>query len=326
MNKNNLSTIFTYAIEVRKDKGQKILERLKKRELFDNSRGIIENNGKLWIPVKKRILKAKKISLPLNPSFSSLHKEFGLKSFDVIGDIIVIFIPDELKNKKYEIANYLMTLYPKVKAVYCEIGQTKGEYRVQTKKLLLGEGSETIHHENGLKFKLDITKVFFSPRQATERSNLVKYVKPGDRVCVFFSGISPIPIYLAKFSEAKQIVGIELNEIAHNYAIQNIKLNNIQGVKLLHGDVVKFVEQLLPEEVFDLVIMPLPKYSENYIQLVKRALTEKGRVIIYLPGSDKILKNHLQEINKEGLTVLEVKKGNNIAPKERRYTIHAILD
>jgi len=313
-----------FVIRTTKRKGQKVLEKLKEKDLYDNSRKIIIEKNKLLIPVKGKIKGAKRKNLPIRFHLSNLRKKFGLQSFDIIGEIIVLFIPQNKLEQKNEIGNFLMALYPHVKAVYREVAEATGNFRIQTKELIAGEGSETIHKENKLKLKLDVTKVFFSPRQVTEREELVKHIRKGDRICVFFSGIGPIPIYLAEFSEAEKIVGIELNEIAHRFALENLELNGISNVELINGDVRTVVPELIQKELFDIVIMPSPKNSESFLDVAKLAIKPKGKLICYETISEKLLENKIAELEKTGFIVKHVKKSMEIAPREWRFIITTI--
>ncbi len=312
-----------YVIQTTKRRGQKVLDDLKEKNLYDSSRKIVSRKNKLWIPVKSKIKRSKQKILPTKFQLGNLRKKYGIQSFDIIGEIIVLFIPENLLEQKNEIGTFLMNLYPHVKAVYREVTKASDDYRIQTKELIPGEGSETIHTENELRLKLDITKVFFSPRQITEREQIPKQIKKGDKICVFFSGIGPIPIYLAKFSEAAKIIGLELNENAHQYALENLKLNNIENVELINGDVREIIPKLCRKELFDLVIMPSPKDSESFLEVAKMALKPKGRLICYETISEKLLDKKTTEIIDAGFTLEQIKKSMEIAPKEYRFVITA---
>ncbi|MBN1328936.1 MAG: methyltransferase domain-containing protein [Candidatus Heimdallarchaeota archaeon] len=321
---NDTETHSEYVIQTSKRKGQKVIEKLKEKNLYDNSRKIMIEKDKLLIPVKGKIKGTKRKNLPARFQLSNLRKKFGLQSFDIIGEIIVLFIPHNKLELKNEIGNFLMALYPHVKAVYREVAEASGDFRIQIKELIAGEGSETIHIENKLKLKLDVTKVFFSPRQVTEREELMKHIRKGDRICVFFSGIGPIPIYLAKFSKAKKIVGIELNENAHQYALENLELNNTKNVELINGDVRAVIPELTQKELFDIVIMPSPKNSGSFLDTAKLAIKPKGKLICYEATSEKLLENKITELEKTGFIVEHIKKSMEIAPREWRFIITSI--
>ncbi|MHA1774572.1 MAG: class I SAM-dependent methyltransferase [Candidatus Heimdallarchaeota archaeon] len=317
-----------YVIKTLREKGAETIEGLKREGGLDQTREVVADGEFLWIPVKKKMKGAKKRVMPqkkMKHLRKSLKEKFGLKAFDVIGEIIVLFLPRELEEKAQEIGEYLLKLYPKVKAVYKEVGKTKGTFRVQQKKLLAGSGSETIHTEHGLKFKLDVTEVFFSPRQLTERLQITKFVKKGERVCVFFSGIGAIPIYLAKYTEAKEIIGIELNKKAHDYALQNVKLNKIepQRVQLINDDVRKVARKWEKEKrTFSLVILAEPKNERSMFQEAKTILREKtGRILLSFVGTKAICERRIAEIEKEGFIVKKIFEKKRLGPRESRYLL-----
>ncbi|NHK30195.1 MAG: hypothetical protein FK730_02510 [Asgard group archaeon] len=318
---NEHNSKLNYVLVVLKDKGQIIVDELKEKGIYDNSRSIISIDDKLWIPIKEKIAKAQIKVLPEKKRLMSLKNKFGLRSFDIIGEIIVIFIPNFMDSKKKEIGKYLMTLYPKIKAVYSETTKAEGIFRIQLKELIAGEGSETIHIENKLKFKLDITKVFFSPRQITERMELIRYIPDNSNVCVLFSGIGPIPIYLAKFTKATKIIGIELNTIAHKFSCENLLLNKIQNVQLINGDVRTILPELAQKILFDIIVMPEPKDTKNFVKYTIKALKKEGLLISYITSSEMELENKLSELTEIGFSIEQIKRSLEIAPKIWRFII-----
>ncbi|NHJ86760.1 MAG: hypothetical protein FK734_14955 [Asgard group archaeon] len=314
----------SFVVKVKQEQGQELLEKLKTEGLFDNTRKITSEGEYLWIPVKEKIENAEIKELPQKKKKQQrLVDRYGIKSYDIIGDVIVIFLPERLYEEKQEIGEFLLKKYPRVKAVYREVAESDSELRIQEKELIAGKGSETIHREHGLKFKLDITKVFFSPRQVTERLEVIEHVKPGERVCVFFSGIAPIPIYLSKFTQASQIFGIEINPIAHKYGLENLKLNEVENVILIQGDVQEIAPELAREELFDLIIIPAPKGESSFIDVAYKALTDEGRVIVYAIGTEEEALKQQEEVINNRFIIESMTRGNEIAPEVWRYNIYA---
>src|SRR3989344_1286720 len=167
-------------------------------------------------------------------------------SFDQIGEIAIFNeFPKELKKYEKIIGNKLIKLNKKIRII--AVKKTK----------------ETIHKENNLKFKLDIEKAYFSPRTGSERLRIASKIKPDESVLVMFSGIGPFSILAAK--KAKEVYAIELNPIAHKYALENIKLNKIDNLKSFKGDVKTILPKL--KKKFNRIIMPLPTDSESYLSL-----------------------------------------------------------
>jgi len=105
------------------------------------------------------------------------------RSYDIIGDIIVIDIPKELEPYEELIANALLSIHKNCKVVAKIISKTEGKFRVRRVRVIQGENrTYTLHKENGLIFYLDINKVFYTPRLATERKRIASMVQPGERV------------------------------------------------------------------------------------------------------------------------------------------------
>ncbi|HLD89320.1 MAG TPA: class I SAM-dependent methyltransferase family protein [Candidatus Nanoarchaeia archaeon] len=199
------------------------------------------------------------------------------KSYDLIGDILLIEIPETLRRDKKIIAEKLLEQHRNVKTVFEKIGGHKGKHRIQGVKCIGGEKrTETIYRENGVSIKLDVSKVFFSPRLSNERKRIASIVKPKESVLVMFSGCGPYPLVIARNSKAKEIFGIEINPDAHKYAVENVKLNKFKNIFLYKGNVKKVIPQL--KKKFDRIIMPLPKTGETFLQPALNA-SKKGAII-----------------------------------------------
>jgi tRNA (guanine37-N1)-methyltransferase len=273
----------------------------------------------VFIPVKGELPGAVEKELPLRPRKNSLREAFGIGSFDIIGDIVVILIPDRQWKDRDRIASHLVSIYPHVEAVYARRGAIGGEFRLPNLKLITGKGSETVHTERGLRFRLDVTKAYFSPRQSSEREKLLRYVKSGDVVAVFFAGIGPIPIYFSKFTEAKTIHAIEINPAACEYMRDNIRLNDCGNVQVVCGDASKEYCGIPP---CDLVVLPLPLGSGKFVKEASAVLKPGGRAIFYVGSTEEELKKKLEGI-KAKFEIVEVRREIQIAPRVFRFVIHA---
>ena len=207
-----------------------------------------------------------------------MTKSKQTRAFDIIGDIAIVEIPNELKGKDKAIAERIAANQKNIKSVYKKVGGHEGRLRIQKLKHIYGEKrTVTVHRENNISLKLDVSKVYFSPRQATERQRVYKQVKKGEQVLVMFSGIGPFTTSIAKNTAAKSVYGVELNKTAHKYAVENAKLNKIEAkTKLFCGDVRKVVSKL--QIKFDRIIMPLPKGAESFLDIAF-AVSKKGTII-----------------------------------------------
>jgi tRNA G37 N-methylase Trm5 len=78
------------------------------------------------------------------------------KTYELIGDILIIYISDELFQWKREIGNAYLKNFKRVKTVLRK-GYISGEYRKPNFEYLAGNGTDTMHIENKIKFKLDLS-------------------------------------------------------------------------------------------------------------------------------------------------------------------------
>ena len=74
---------------------------------------------------------------------------------------------------------------------------------------------------------------------------------------VMFSGCAPYPIVIAKNAKPAEIAAVELNPVAYDYAVENVKLNKANNVTLFEGDVNEVVPIL--HKKFDRILMPLAR-------------------------------------------------------------------
>ena len=101
------------------------------------------------------------------------------KGYQRIGDIILIRIPEELEEWKFEIGEILLRNLPFVKTV-CNIKKIFGVERRPKIEVLAGDGTETVFWENDCLFKIDVSKLMFSKGNTYERQRLIKLVKDGE--------------------------------------------------------------------------------------------------------------------------------------------------
>jgi tRNA (guanine37-N1)-methyltransferase len=206
------------------------------------------------------------------------QKEISLmpKSYDIVGSILIFSdFQEKLIKKEKLVGKYLINSIKPVKTVCRKIVKYSGKYRLPKLKIIAGEKTkETTYKENGILLNLDVEKVYFSSRSGNERLRIAQLVKRGEDVLVMFSGCAPFPCVIAKNSQPKSVIGIEINPIAHKYALENIAINKLANVGLIKGD----VRKVLPNKKFDRILMPLPKNAEDYLDLALKA-SKKGTII-----------------------------------------------
>jgi tRNA (guanine37-N1)-methyltransferase len=197
-----------------------------------------------------------------------------IKSYDVVGDIIILKIHLELESKCEIIAEALRRIYPRVRTIAAVplYAHTDELYRTRDLEVIWGdENLETTHKESGCSFKVSLKHVFFSPRLSYERMRVAKKVLHGETIINMFSGVGCFSIVIAKMQPQTRIYSIDVNPYAVEYMKENVALNKVEGTAIpVLGDAREELEKL--EGVADRVLMPLPEQAYSFLPLAVRAL------------------------------------------------------
>ena len=209
------------------------------------------------------------------------------KSFDIIGDVVIVEIPEDLEAHKKEIGQATLQ-FTKRKTVYMKKSAVKGVTRVRELELIAGEDNPiTIHKEHGTRLKLDVKNVYFSPRLATERKRVQEACEDGEEILDMFAGIGPFPIVIAHEKNVN-ITAVDINEYAIKYLNENIKLNKLAPsahITAICGDTNEVALNELKGKKFDRLIMNLPGLAPEFLDLAV-SLCKDGGVIHYYEFSD----------------------------------------
>ena len=112
-------------------------------------------------------------------------------SFDIIGTKALVKLPESLRQHGTEIGEAILKAHPSLDSVFEDRG-VEGEFRTRAVKRLAGSGvTETVVTEYGLRFRLDVSKTFYSPRLASERKLVCASIRAGERVLDMFAGVGP---------------------------------------------------------------------------------------------------------------------------------------
>jgi tRNA (guanine37-N1)-methyltransferase len=344
------------ALKVKKKKTQQAIELLdafqaRARQLKPKTQGqfvfipVVKVNKEIELAFKKKKIDFKKAEakfteqpgkeLSLKEALAKKLKpkelELAITSYNVLGDVAVIEVPEELKGKEKLIAETLLKTNKKLKTVLKKSGVTTGEFRVHPVKFLAGEKKTTaLYKESGCQFKVSLGQVFFSVRLAKERMRIAKLIKKGETVAVLFAGVGPFAIVFAKNSPLSKALAVELNPTAIKEMQENIKLNKVSAkVEAFEGDVKDVVPNQL-KGLCDRAVMPLPKGGESFLREAIQCLKPKGGVIHFYQfvDADKPFEKPLQAIEKacraekRKFTVLRKIKVRSFSPK----TIQVVVD
>lgn len=326
------------AVKVPKEKAEEIRKYAEEIKAKDKKRLVAPKDNYVEIPIydgyevyfdheiidQKSPLFAKEYDLAkiLQREIPSDLDTYIPRKYKIIGDIILIKIPQELEEYKKRIGEILLSIHPRSKSVWEDKGK-KGMLRKPEVNLIAGEGSETVHREGGCYFKLDVTKVMFSPGNLGERMRAGQIVKDNEVVVDMFAGIGYFSMPAAVHSSPKRIYSIEANLASYTYLLENIKLNKISSVVPILGDSM----YITPYGVADRVIMGHIN-SEDFLPVAVRALRCEG-VIHYHESTPKaVLERPVERVKRaaksEGreVKILDFREVKRYSPG----VVHIVID
>ncbi|OKY77847.1 MAG: Wybutosine (yW) biosynthesis enzyme Trm5 tRNA (guanine) methyltransferase [Candidatus Methanohalarchaeum thermophilum] len=297
----------TNSIQVQKKEGEKARKTLIELNLLDKKHEILKEKNHLFIPIKKEPNQKEKRKIQKNlknPKFTvknhKKHKnnyqnlktalknkltpkqlEKAPSSFDIVGDIAIIEIPSELKNQKEIIGEELMKVHKHLKTVLTPTTSVQGEYRTRKYEKIAGKNkTTTIHKEHGCKYKIDLSKAFFSPRLSKERERIKNQVKENEKVIDMFTGVGPFAILIAKKTKAQKIIAVDKNKTAIKLLKENIKTNKVEKkTKPIHADIRKIAQKY--KGYADRTIMNLPFKSGDFLKTALKLIGDKGIIHYY---------------------------------------------
>ena len=218
-------------------------------------------------------------------------------SFDVIGDIAIIRLKGELLPHKSAVGAAILKANSHVKTVCLDKG-VSGEYRVRGLELIAGEErTETTHVEYGCRIRVDVAKVYFSPRLANERRTVAGAVAEGETIIDMFAGACPFSIMIARFAKPKKIYAIDVNPAAVEYMRGNVRINKVENIiEPICADAREAIKRL-PKA--DRVIMNLPHSAHEFWADAIGALKEKGTINYYEISEKEGIEGRIEALKKE---------------------------
>jgi tRNA (guanine37-N1)-methyltransferase len=208
--------------------------------------------------------------------------ELVCKSYDIIGDIAVIRVPEKLVPKSAIIAEAILQLHNSVKAVWRQSSAVSGRFRLRKLEYLVGERRTlTAYKEHRCIFSVDLKNCFFSPRLSHERMRIARLVHEDEVVINMFAGVGAFSIIIAKHSQAKRVYSIDVNPTAVGFMRENILLNRVLNrVVPIEGDSKTVIKERL-RKTADRILMPLPEKAFEYLDYGIEALKPEGGWVHY---------------------------------------------
>lgn len=230
---------------------------------------------------KKRKIRVKTLYEALEDRFSIPLLNKIPRSMDIIGQIAIVKVPIDLKDKKSLLGKAIMKVNSSVKTVLAKAGDVHGKFRLREFEIIAGNNNtETMYREHGCIYHLNPTKVYFSPRLSQERWRITQQIFDGEVIIDMFAGVGPYSIQIAKKHSRTKVYAIDLNPNAIQYLKRNIVINKVSNVFPILGDAREIIEKKLSGRA-DRVIMNLPSKALDYIDVACKGLRTSGGIINY---------------------------------------------
>jgi tRNA (guanine37-N1)-methyltransferase len=200
------------------------------------------------------------------------------RSFDVVGDIAVLKIPEDLRTHQAAIGAAILRWNPRIRVVLEDRG-VKGKNRIRAIAIIAGEPrTTTVHVEHGLRFRVDLAAAYFSPRLASERERVANLVQEGEVVADPFAGVGPYAILIAKRRRPREVHASDSNPAAIELLRANVAANRVDRVTVREGDARTILRTIAP---LDRVILDLPHSSVEFLPDALSGIGMRGTVHVY---------------------------------------------
>jgi tRNA (guanine37-N1)-methyltransferase len=263
-------------IRVQRSEGESIRKKLIDLCVLNKDLKIRSSRGDLLIPVLTLVEGFGELGTDF---FEELEYESPMEqapgAYELIGDIAII---DQHEENVMDIANVLLQ-HKNIRTVFQATSAVSGEYRTRELLFIAGENkNETIYRENGCRYLLDVSNVYFTPRLSTERMRIAGQVTDGEKVVDMFAGIGPFSILIAKRYPRAHVIAIDKNPVAIKYLRENAKLNKLKNIDIKEGDARDEVKGISDA---DHVLMNLPHNAMEFIDAAFGTMKRGGIIHFY---------------------------------------------
>jgi len=201
------------------------------------------------------------------------------RSFDVVGEIVLIRLPVELEERRFEVGEALLRFVPGSRLVGLDRG-VEGAERLRQVERIAGAGSwQTRHRENHLEFDVDVRRAYFSPRLAREHALVADEVREGEHVYDLCCGVGPFSVTIARDGRARSVTAVDANPAAIELMDRTLARYPFGGrVSPRVATVEEFAPHAKPVER---VIVNLPREGIKYATLVAPLVAPRGSLQYY---------------------------------------------
>jgi tRNA (guanine37-N1)-methyltransferase len=201
------------------------------------------------------------------------------RAFDVVGDIVLIRLPESLRPYAPAVGSALLEFVPGARLVGLDLG-VHGEARIRGLERLAGSGPwSTEHRENGLNLEVDLERAYFSPRLAREHALVAEEVRTGERVLDFACGVGPFAAHIVRDARAREVEAVDSNPAAIALAQRNLARAGSTGIGRA---ILATIEAFAPSAGHcERAILNLPHGGVKYLPSVGATVARGGSLHYY---------------------------------------------
>jgi len=250
--------------------------------------------------------------------------------YPIIGNVALIRLKEQLLKYEKEIGEAVLEVL-NVRAVWRFAGKTEGVIRTPRIIHLAGDPNPiVIHKELGTLFKLDISKLLFSPGNAGEREKLTKIISKDDVVLDLFCCCGNLSMPVAVNVKPKIIVGVEINPLAFKYLLETIRLNKVSHIFMP----INIDNHYWSEENFATQVLLgfLPRPDEEQLRIGIRSILWDGGTLHYHVAlrEEELMEEReylMKTVKREGYKIINmsIEKIKGIAPRINHYVFRIKL-
>ncbi|EOA18617.1 hypothetical protein CARUB_v10007190mg [Capsella rubella] len=202
-------------------------------------------------------------------------------AFEMVGHIAHLNLRDEHIPYKRLIAKVVLDKnQPKIQTVVNKIDRIHNDFRTMQLEVLAGNHSlVTLVVENGLRFHVDLARVYWNSKLGTERQRLLLGFDHSDVVCDVFAGVGPIALAAARI--VKRVYANDLNPHAVEFMEQNSVVNKLEKrIEIFNMDGRRFIKAMFSSDKgqkVTQVVMNLPKDAAESLDAFRGVYNDRQR-------------------------------------------------
>jgi len=199
-------------------------------------------------------------------------------------ELMLILVINGKVNKK--ITDCLLELirnYPQIISIYININTRRTNVILGSEMIHIFGKEVIVDSIANLSFEISPDSFFqinpYMTKILYEEALRMTAIANKDVVVDCYSGIGTISLFLAQ--KAKFVYGIEIVKNAIKNAKNNAKLNNIENVKFIEGDVPNKIGEILKKERIDVIVFDPPRKGLG-VELLSQLIPYKIKKMVYI--------------------------------------------